>query len=237
MNIIFWIFYIIISLYIGTLISSLAMAISNGQPIKLFTRCSSYNSRLSLLDMLPVVRHCKNKISFIYLLGELLTLLIFIIIALFISDFYELVIAYLFAIIMIATVLSDIKYQIIPNKITYFGIVMFSVLRLFIHPLPIWNYFIGAIVGSGFLLLIAIVSRGGMGGGDIKLFVVIGLVLGWQNTVLALFLSIMAGGIISIILLLFKLIDRKQMIPFGPFIFIGTMVTYFLGNQIWKWYL
>ena len=78
---------------------------------------------------------------------------------------------------------------------------------------------------------------GAMGMGDVKLFIPIGLFLGWKLTLLALFFSIMIGGIISIILLIFRIKDRKSAIPFGPFIVIATMLTGLYGNQILNWYL
>lgn len=228
MHIFFWILYIPLTFLLGLVITEIAMQI-----------CSEEKKSFTLKNFLPMLGY---RISLIHIAGGILTAFISILIILKfiilqIDSFSELIIVYLFAIIMIIAVISDIKYQIIPNKVTYFSIGLFLILRLFIHPLPIWGYLFGAIISSGILLLLAIVSRGGMGGGDIKLFVVIGLVLGWQDTLLALFLSAFIGGIISIILLIFKLVNRKQMIPFGPFIFIGTMVAYFLGNQIWMWYL
>jgi leader peptidase (prepilin peptidase)/N-methyltransferase len=76
-----------------------------------------------------------------------------------------------------------------------------------------------------------------MGMGDVKLFIPIGMFLGWKLALFTLFLSIMLGGIISIILLVFKIKDRKSAIPFGPFIVIATYITGLYGNQIMRWYL
>ncbi|MFV9511065.1 prepilin peptidase [Tepidibacillus sp. LV47] len=247
MNLLFWALYILLSLFIGSFLNVVALRIPKGKSIVYPpSHCPTCHHRLSVFDLIPILsyfglrgkcRYCGAKISLIYPFGEFLTLVIFLLIPYFFGISKELYIAYPFAMVMIVVTLSDIRYQIIPDKITYPGILFFLVLRLFIHPLPYLHYLLGALIGGGLLLLIAIISRGGMGGGDIKLFFLIGLVLGWQNTLLALFLSTGIGAIIGGLLLLLRMIKRKQMIPFGPFIFIGTMITYFLGNQIWQWYL
>ncbi|MFT9487653.1 A24 family peptidase [Tepidibacillus infernus] len=247
MNLLFWTIYILLTLFIGSFLNVVALRIPKNESIIYPpSHCPSCQHRLSVLDLIPVLsyiglkgkcRYCRVKISPIYPLGELLTLVLFFLIQFSFGFSKELIIAYPFAMIMIAATLSDLKYQVIPNRITYFGIALFLILRFWIHPLSIWNYWIGAVLGGGLLLLIAILSRGGMGGGDIKLFFLIGLVLGWQNTLLALFLSTGIGAVIGGILMLLGVVKQKQLIPFGPFIFIGTMITYFLGNQIWQWYL
>ena len=247
MNLLFWTIYIILALFIGSFLNVVALRVPKKESIAYPpSHCVSCNHRLSVLDLVPVLsylglrgkcRYCGERISSIYPLGELLTLVLFILIPLHFGFSKELIIAYPFIIIMITVTLSDLKYQIIPNKITYPGIILFFIIRMFYHPYPIWSYIIGAVIGGGLLLLVAILSRGGMGGGDIKLFFLIGLVLGWQNTLLAIFLSTAIGSIIGGFLMLFRVVKRKQMIAFGPFIFIGSIITYFLGNQIWFWYL
>jgi leader peptidase (prepilin peptidase)/N-methyltransferase len=108
--------------------------------------------------------------------------------------------------------------------------------RLFVPLDPWWDLIVGAVFGFCLLLLIAIISKGGMGGGDIKLFFVIGLALGFQLTLLTFILATFLGalyGIVGIILGKFK--KRKQ-IPFGPFIALGALLSYFYGNNIIDWY-
>ena len=95
---------------------------------------------------------------------------------------------------------------------------------------------------SGILFIVALIglliygNDGAMGMGDVKLFLPIGLFLGWKLALLALFLSIMLGGITSIILLILRIKDRKSAIPFGPFIIIATFIAGLYGNQILSWY-
>jgi len=218
---------------------------NNESIVKPPSHCPNCGHQLNTIDLLPVFgyiirrakcKHCDERISSIYLFGELLTLLFFILIPIFIGFSIELIIAYPFAMLFVVVAISDLKYKIIPDKITYPGMVFFLLLRVFIHPLGFWDYIIGAFLGGGLLLLIAILSRGGIGGGDIKLFFLIGLVLGWQNTLLALFLATLVGTVVGGILILLGFVKRKQMVPFGPAIIIGAMAAYLFGNEIWHWY-
>lgn len=215
MEILFWIAYVIIALMMGNLLTRLAIHLPNNVP-NVYGRPNSF---------------------LFYLLGILLTLVIFILIPITFGLTKELLIAYPFSMIMITLTLTDLKYQIIPNKIIYPGIVLILALRLFINPLPLWSYLLGGAIFGGLILLIAIISRGGMGGGDIKLFFLVGLALGLQNALLAFFISSFAGAIVGGGLLLFRKVKAKQLIPYGPFIFVGAMTAYFFGDIIWAWYL
>jgi len=247
MNLFFWTLYILLSLYIGSFLNVVALRVPKKESIVFPpSHCPVCQHRLSALDLIPVFsylglrgkcRYCGAKISPVYPFGELLTLVVFLLIPIKLGFTWEMIVAYPFAMLMIAVTLCDFKYQLIPDRLTYPGMVIFLFLRLWVHPLPIGSYLLGAFLGGGFLLLVAVLSRGGMGGGDIKLFFLIGLVLGWQDTVMALFLSIFSGAMVGIFLLLIGKVKRKQMIPFAPFIFVGTMVTYFYGSEIWYWYL
>jgi len=246
MELLFWIIYVIVALMIGSILTKAAIRLPNNESIASKCSCPKCKHQLSIMDKIPIIsyirlkgncRYCGSGISLLYPFGEILTLSIFILIPLTFGFSKELIIAYPFSIIMITVTLSDLKYQIIPNKIVYPGIILILILRLFIHPLPLWNYLLSAVIFGGLLLLIAVISRGGMGGGDIKLFFLIGLVLGLQDTLLAFFISSFVGAIIGGGLLLFRKVKAKQLIPFGPFIFIGTIVAYLFGSNIWAWYL
>ncbi|HZK85498.1 MAG TPA: A24 family peptidase, partial [Desulfosporosinus sp.] len=76
-----------------------------------------------------------------------------------------------------------------------------------------------------------------MGMGDVKLFAPIGLFLGWRMTLLALFLSVILGGMLSLLLIVLGKANRKSMIPFGPFIVTGVFITVMWGWDILRWYL
>ncbi len=95
----------------------------------------------------------------------------------------------------------------------------------------------GAVVGFGILYIIAVLSNGGMGGGDIKLFFLIGLVLGTIDTLLTLFLAAVIGMIVGITMLSKNKQGRKTPIPFGPSIALAAVIVYFYGDVLINWYL
>jgi leader peptidase (prepilin peptidase)/N-methyltransferase len=99
------------------------------------------------------------------------------------------------------------------------------------------NHSLGLLLGGGFFLLIAMVTNGAMGGGDIKIMGALGFLFGVKNTLLLMFLSFVIGGVLSLILLGLKIKKRKDYIPFGPFICIAALITIFWGQQILQWYL
>ena len=75
-----------------------------------------------------------------------------------------------------------------------------------------------------------------IGGGDLRLAFVMGLVLGVQKSVVALFVAYFAGAIVGVLVMLVQKKDRKSVIPFGPYLALGTMVALFYGEQLWQWY-
>ncbi len=102
---------------------------------------------------------------------------------------------------------------------------------------------IGAISGSGimfgFFLLSFLIykSDGAMGMGDVKIYIPIGLFLGWKLTVISLIFSVLSGGIAGIFLIATGFKKRQDEIPFGPFIVIGTFIAIIWGGNILNWYL
>jgi leader peptidase (prepilin peptidase)/N-methyltransferase len=91
----------------------------------------------------------------------------------------------------------------------------------------------------GFVLLLipALVFRGGMGFGDVKMAALIGLVTGFPGVFVALFVGIVLGGLVAIFLLLTRMKQRKDPIPFGPFLALATMATLLYGGQLLDHYL
>lgn len=88
---------------------------------------------------------------------------------------------------------------------------------------------LGAAIGGGMFLIAHFISKGGVGMGDVKLFIVIGSYMGSGSIMTAVFLSVMSSAFYSIAMLLLKKIKLKEEIPFAPFIFVGTVLTMALG--------
>ncbi len=89
---------------------------------------------------------------------------------------------------------------------------------------------------AGLLLLAALLSGGGMGGGDIKLAAVIGAFGGWPGAVVGLFIASVTGGLWGLLLILARRADRKTAIRFGPFLALGGWIGCVYGPQLLTWY-
>ncbi len=95
-----------------------------------------------------------------------------------------------------------------------------------------------AVLFGGLFYLIAWVSKGrAMGGGDIKLAFVMGLLLGFQKTTLAMLIAFNAAAVVGIVLIAMRRKKRKDTIAFGPFLIGGTLIAYLYGDSIISWYL
>ncbi len=100
------------------------------------------------------------------------------------------------------------------------------------------NHLFAAVISFSFFFSIVFFTGGkGMGGGDVKLGFLMGMILGWPMVFLAIFLSFIIGSIAGLILVLKKKKDMKSMIPFGPFLVTGALISLFWGEGILKWYL
>ncbi len=158
----------------------------------------------------------------------------------------ELVFAGLLSSVLIIVFFIDLRYRIIPDELVVAGIItgiaafVFNIFRplAFISGEEWWSPLVGMIIGSGFLFIVALIglliykSDTAMGMGDVKIFVPIGLLLGIKMTILALFISIFTGGLISAFLILTRIKKRQDAIPFGPFIVTGVIIALLLGQDI-----
>lgn len=210
------------------------------------SHCVHCKHRLGPLDLVPMLsylllrgrcRYCQVRISPAYAIGEFTTALLFASAAWWIGYDPELIPGLLLASILVIIVQTDLRAMIIPNKVVYFGMASAIVVRLFLHPLPWWDYVLAFLVGGGLFYALAVATKGGMGGGDIKLFAFVGILLGLKLTLLTIFLSSLTGTLYGIILMLLGRYKRKQAIPFGPFIAVGAWISYLWGDFLLSWYL
>lgn len=210
------------------------------------SHCPVCQNRLSARDLVPVVsyillrgqcRHCRAKISGRYALVELLTAIVFLICLQTVGLSGCLLAALIFSCFMIVIIFIDYDHQLILDSVLIPLAVTGLIINIWLSAIGLGDMLLGSLAGGGLLLVIAIASRGGMGGGDIKFAAALGMWLGWKLTLVALFLAFMMGGVSSILLMILQLKKRKDMIPFGPFIAIGAFISLLYGNEILVWYL
>ena len=214
------------------------------------SHCTSCQRRLSLKELIPVFsyiwlrgrcRYCQAPIPRRLLWVEIGTGAIFAFLYWYYGFSIELgVVAFYFCLFLIILVI-DFEHHLILNKVIYPSVVIALALSIFLPELDsvpsIASAAAGGAVGLGLFLLIVIVSRGGMGWGDVKMAALIGLVTGFPLIFVTILLAVILGGLVAWILILLKIKSRKQSIPFGPFLSLATMATLLWGSDILNWYL
>jgi Flp pilus assembly protein protease CpaA len=128
--------------------------------------------------------------------------------------------------LLICTATDLLRYRV-PNAVTYPGTLLALLAALFLAPssTDLLNAFIAALLAGLVFLVMAVVTRGGLGLGDVKLSVLIGAVLGLQATYQALAIGVLAGGIIMGLLWALHFIGRKQAVPYAPFLALAAVLV------------
>ena len=210
------------------------------------SHCPACSTALRARDLVPVLswiilrgrcRHCSEEISARYPAVELLTGILFLWCHLFLGLSPALVVALVFSAFMVTITFIDLDHQIILDGMLALLAGVGLILQLWTGGVSWMNMLIGVAVGGGLLLFLAVISRGGMGGGDVKFAAALGFWLGWPGILLGLFIGFVSGGVISLLLLLTGIRGRKDFIPFGPFIALGAWITLLYGRKILDWYL
>jgi leader peptidase (prepilin peptidase)/N-methyltransferase len=238
----------ILGLILGSFYNVIGLRVPMGKSIiKPYSHCPICKRTLTAVDLIPFFsyvllrgkcRGCNSLISPIYPIIELCTAFLFTISPLVVGWSKELLISWALISLLMIIFVSDTHYMIIPDNVLLFFGVLFIMLRVAVIPVdPWWNIVVGPVVGFSLLLLISIISKGGMGGGDIKLFAVLGIVLGWKGVLLAFFCSTVFGVIIGGIGLLQGSVKKGKPLPFGPAIVLGALTVYYFGQEIIAWYL
>ncbi len=154
--------------------------------------------------------------------------------------------------LFIVLMVIDWERGLILNKIVYPSMIAAILIGIFLPgsisifllgnslvllPPGIAQAAIGGAIGLGISLLIVLVSRGGMGWGDVKMAALIGLVIGFPLVFFTLIMASIFGGLVAVGLLLLKKKKRKEAIPFGPALSLATIITLLWGTNILNWYL
>src|SRR3972149_2477490 len=196
------------------------------------SHCPHCNKYIKFYDNIPILsflllrgrcRYCSVSISVQYLLVELINGAGYTVIAWKLglnadSAFY-------------ALLFSSLLVISIP------GIIIGLIASAFILPSGIKGAIFGTLLGGGIFFVIAVVSRGGMGGGDIKLIAMIGSFLGLTDVLITIVLSSFIGSVVGILMMVMFGKGRKYKIPFGPFLAIGGIMSLFFKTEILEWYL
>lgn len=243
--IILYIMIFLIGISIGSFLNVCIYRIPKKEDI-VFERshCMSCGNVLKWYELIPLFsflvqggkcRNCKTKLSVQYPLIELLNGLIYVWIFMTKEFQPESILFCICASVLIVISVIDWRTYEIP-----FGcnivIGILGIVRVILDLAHWYDYVIGFFAVSGLFLIIYWITKGrGIGGGDIKLMAAAGLLLGWQNILLALMIGSIAGSVIHLTLM--KVQGKDRVLAFGPYLAFGIFTAMLYGNEIITWYL
>ena len=206
--------------------------------------CTTCSAPIRPLDNIPVIsylilrgkcRDCNNNISVTYPVIEIITALLLLAGFLKFGLTFDFLVYLLVAPALVIITAVDIKHQVIPDVITLPGLALG--LAAGSYSIGYMNSFMGFLLGCGLFYLLAILSNGGMGGGDIKYIAAAGAFVGWQKVLLIIFIGAVLGTFVGLFQIGFQKKTRKNIIPFGPLLAVATLITLFYGNLLIKLYI
>jgi leader peptidase (prepilin peptidase)/N-methyltransferase len=217
------------------------------------SHCPQCQTPISPRDNVPVLswlflsgkcRHCKNPIPVRYPLVEAGCGVLFLAVAARFGASWELPAYLVLTAALLAISIIDLEHFIVPDRIT----APLTVSALGLLGLAAvaegngWRFgrsLLGGVAYFAFLLLLNILYPKGMGMGDVKLAFPLGLYLGWLGwgqVFLGGFLAFLLGAVVGVTLIATKIKSRKDVVPFGPFLALGAMLTILWGDPILRWY-
>lgn len=230
------------------------LSILNGRSM-----CPRCYHTLSAMDLIPIVswiglrgkcRYCHKKISLQYPLIELLTAVVFVFSYVFwpigfgAMGLFNLVIWYVVAIGLMALLVYDLKWMLLPDRIVY-PLVMLAAIGVVVN-IAVFDgglrmageVGLSLLVASGFFYAIYQYSKGTwIGGGDVKLGLLIGLVIARpMESFLVLFTASLLGTVTILPGLFSRKLKTTSRIPFGPYLIIATLIVKLFGGSIVAWY-
>lgn len=239
--------YLLAGLLIGSFIAALTYRVPRLVPWALGRSfCPRCKKKLSWFDNIPLFsylllsgkcRDCKKRISLRYPVIELVSGLSFVGLGSIWGNYFhsspiELLFMVFLFIVTLSILVIDIEHRIIPDNMVFVAIASVF-LYLVILDRPIYINLLSGFISAFFLLTLHLITKGkGMGLGDVKFAILGGLVLGWPNTPIWMFLSFIIGAFVGIVLILFKKASFGKKIPFGPYLVVSLWITFIWGNQL-----
>jgi leader peptidase (prepilin peptidase)/N-methyltransferase len=227
------------------------------------SHCESCQKTLAWYDNIPIFsylalrarcRYCKTPLSSGHLIIESLMGMLFVWWYVMGSLFFKLteqpfsILQPLFwlgvGVILLTIFVTDLQYLYIPDAATLLLTIMVVIYRVALvltGVMQLQDFVLSICTMAGAMLFIWSLwyfTKGkGMGYGDVKLALPLGLLLGWPSTLVWLFVSFVSGAVFGLVLLVFKKAHMKQALPFGPFLILGTLVALIWGDEIFRLYV
>lgn len=206
------------------------------------SKCPVCHKELTWRELIPVFsflfqkgkcKHCNTKISWQYPIVELASAFLVTFIFYKFGLNLQSIIWALIGELLLASFVSDLLYMELPDIFTLPAIILSAAYQLISNDQSFNSLLFG--VGFGFLFFAAqyVFTKGqGIGSGDIRLGVLIGMLLGWPLTAISIMISYVGGSIVSIFLLATKKMTMKSALPLGVFLIPGLMVVFLVKSEV-----
>ncbi len=203
------------------------------------SHCPNCNHKLGPLELIPIIsyiflggkcKECKQKISIIYPIFEFVTGIMFALSYYLFGFSSNYIISLIACSVLLIIIISDLRYLIIPDEALLIGIILILLVKMYVGGWQLGlETLIDGIIGFLIMYLVKIIGdfmfkKESMGGGDIKLLFFFGLFLGWELSLISIFIASFIGLPISLYILLK---NKSHIIPFGPFLSIAALLLYF----------
>ncbi|WP_241714513.1 prepilin peptidase [Sulfoacidibacillus ferrooxidans] len=210
------------------------------------SHCLTCGHKLTPFELIPVLswflqkgrcRRCGTHVSIFYPIVEVMTGILFCITWMQMGLVPEFFISIFASSVFIVLSIIDYESYRLPNIIVMPSTLALLLARFFIHPLGFFSYISGALIGFLLIYAIIIFSKGGMGFGDAKLFLFVGFYVGFSQTIFTLVLASLLGALMGVLFMIMGRLQKRAVIPFGPFIGLSAIVVHLYGTPFITWYM
>ncbi|HRH33295.1 MAG TPA: prepilin peptidase [bacterium] len=258
MDSVYFIFIAIFGLIIGSFLNCLIWRLHTHESLGGRSHCRKCKKMIAWYDNIPVLsflilkgqcRHCNDKISWQYPIVESITAILFILLFQRVISLYggienwqfqawlTIIRDLIFASALIVVFVTDILWYLIFDEVVIPATIAIGLINLGLG-MSWQSLIVSVIIGSGFFLSQFILSRGRwIGGGDIRLGLLLGAAFGWPLVIPAIFIAYILGAFLGGGLLIGGKKKLGSMLPLGTFLAVSALITLFYGNQLLSMYL
>ncbi len=240
------VFGVVLGLLIGSFLNVVVYRVPRRESIvSPGSHCPACDRPIRWYDNVPLVswlvlrgrcRDCGAAISWRYPAVELGTGVLFALAAAVEGPEPRLLLAWAFLAVLLAITMIDLEHYIIPDRIVLPSTVVGLAAAIALEPARWWVFVVSALGAALFLFALALLWPGGMGMGDVKMALLMGAVLG-PSVIVAIFIAFLGGAVISLVLMGLHLKTRKDKIPFGPYLALGSALAFLWGPALLDTYL
>lgn len=240
-------FSIVFGLIFGSFLSMLTPRLHNGEKgiVKGRSHCPNCKHILSASELIPLFsyllqrgrcRSCKKAISAWYPASELTVLALSVGLTFVTPDFQSWLLAFPLIFVLAFIFIYDLRYQEIHEVVLLPGILYAAIWGCLTYG---WqNTLLAMAIGGAFFGIQYVISRGRwLGSGDIEIGLFIGALLGWPTILLGIFSSYLLGSVVGVGLLVTKKAQQNSAVPLGPFLVVGSVLSFVWGEKLLSLYL